>query len=326
MGDRRRERRFQGLRGRARPRRGTPADEGESSSWELDGSGEKGGLLDSNAGTGLANHSVGSDVTGRYSYLLVPDLKQVGGEVYGKADGPFTATANEPFSVVVAGFDDPAHPDAGPGDYSAEIDWGDGTTSTGSIGWAGDLYDVSGDHTYSQAGSYTTRVTITSDVSDMNEELDGTAAVTAADLTLSDPGALSNVEGDQVSVQIGIPGDDGSPVAFTATGLPSGLLIDPGTGLITGTIDPGASGQGPYDVTLTAFDDVDSVSQSFTWNVGLPAGDCTVCVAALDDLSGAQADALIPGSERASFLLSRDSGLDTLRVYFQLTSTAPSWA
>jgi fibronectin type 3 domain-containing protein len=308
---------------------GTPARAGfsdgtgtETGSWELDASGEKGGLLDTNADTGLVNNSVGSDVTGRYTYLLVPDLKQIGGEIYGKSDVPFTAIANQPFSGVVAGFDDPAHPDAGPGDYTAQIDWGDGTTSTGSIDWGGDVYNVSGDHTYAEAGSYATRVTVTSDVSDMNEEIDGTAMVTASDLTLSNPGALSNVEGDQVSVQIDASGGDGSPMAFTATGLPSGLLIDAGTGLITGTIGVGASGQGQYDVNLTAFDDVDSVSQSFTWYVGLPAGGPAVSVAALDDLSGAQADALSPGSEAGSFLIGRDSGPDTLRVYFQLSSTA----
>ena len=44
------------------------------------------------------------------------------------------------------------------------------------------------------------------------------------------------------------------PLAFTASGLPAGLVINPATGVITGTLPNDASAQGPYTVTVTAVD------------------------------------------------------------------------
>ena len=61
---------------------------------------------------------------------------------------------------------------------------------------------------------------------------------------------------------------DGDELSFTATGLPEGLVIDPETGVITGTLPPGASANGPYNVTITASDpDGESVSTEFVWTV-----------------------------------------------------------
>ena len=61
---------------------------------------------------------------------------------------------------VVANFTD-ANPLATMSDFSATIDWGDGSTSAGTIGTgSGNSFTVSGSHTYAQAGSYTATVTI----------------------------------------------------------------------------------------------------------------------------------------------------------------------
>jgi hypothetical protein len=48
-------------------------------------------------------------------------------------------------------------------DYSALIDWGDGSSSAGTIVYnaAGDFFSVKGDHIYSDSGSYTVDTTIT---------------------------------------------------------------------------------------------------------------------------------------------------------------------
>ena len=65
---------------------------------------------------------------------------------------------------------------------------------------------------------------------------------------------------------------DGDELTYTATGLPPGLSIDPETGLITGTIDPSASVDGPYTVTVTVTDpDGETAEQTFIWNVTNPA-------------------------------------------------------
>ena len=62
----------------------------------------------------------------------------------------------------------------------------------------------------------------------------------------------------------------GETLTFSASGLPTGLSIDGGTGLISGTIDPAADADGPYAVTVTATNGDAFDSQTFTWNVNNP--------------------------------------------------------
>jgi large repetitive protein len=47
---------------------------------------------------------------------------------------------------------------------------------------------------------------------------------------------------------------NGDPLTFTAVGLPPGLSIDPVTGVVSGTLPPDASVQGPYTVVVVATD------------------------------------------------------------------------
>ncbi|MEP6978838.1 MAG: hypothetical protein ABI948_12375 [Thermoleophilia bacterium] len=72
------------------------------------------------------------------------------------------ATEGAPFSGVVASFTDPDTA-ATAAEYSATIDWGDGTPlSIGTIsGPTGGPFNVSGSHTYLEEGSYTITVVIT---------------------------------------------------------------------------------------------------------------------------------------------------------------------
>ena len=84
-----------------------------------------------------------------------------------------------------------------------------------------------------------------------------------------------NLDAASVSVPVAasFSDPDGDPLSFTATGLPNGLSINPVTGLISGTIDKGASqpNGGVYVVTITAADGQGgSVNQTFTWTVTNP--------------------------------------------------------
>ena len=91
------------------------------------------------------------------------DRRQLGGAV---AQGVgIAATRNSPTgTVTVATFTDPGGPDA-IANYSATINWGDGTTSTGTavsivLRSDGRTFSVLGGHTYSAAGSYQITVTV----------------------------------------------------------------------------------------------------------------------------------------------------------------------
>jgi hypothetical protein len=79
----------------------------------------------------------------------------------------------------------------------------------------------------------------------------------------------SNLEGDQVSLATHAS-ESGATLSYTAGGLPPGLHIDSGTGLISGAIATGAAGGGPYHVTVTAGDGTYSASQLFQWSVAVP--------------------------------------------------------
>jgi hypothetical protein len=102
------------------------------------------------------HHGTGLDST-------VSDSATVGDPALA-ATGGFSVTAMEGSasgSETLATFTDPGGPEA-VGNYSAKVNWGDGTTSTGAIvlGPDGQTFSVSGSHTYAQEGSYTLSITV----------------------------------------------------------------------------------------------------------------------------------------------------------------------
>ncbi|HDZ03932.1 hypothetical protein LCGC14_0198940 [marine sediment metagenome] len=88
--------------------------------------------------------------------------------------------------------------------------------------------------------------------------------------TVTNPGEQNGVEGDVVSLQIVATDADNDSMTFTAANLPAGLSIDMSTGLISGTIEAGASANSPFAVDVTVTDDgspSESNTVSFIWNV-----------------------------------------------------------
>jgi hypothetical protein len=87
-------------------------------------------------------------------------------------------------------------------------------------------------------------------------------------VSLQNPGAQSNLDGDSVSLQLTASDANNSTLTYSATGLPSGVSINSSTGLISGTISNTDDTSSPYNVTVTATDSANkSASQSFTWTV-----------------------------------------------------------
>src|SRR5207253_2785290 len=93
-----------------------------------------------------------------------PNVSATGGFAFTAQEGSATLT-----NVVVATFSDPGNPSPGnhedAADYSATINWGDGSTSSGTITNNGDgTWTVRGSHTYSDDS--------------VNGESEGTATIT----------------------------------------------------------------------------------------------------------------------------------------------------
>ena len=172
------------------------------------------------------------------------------------ADAPLSAsglslsgTEGTTLGGTLADFSDP-NSFASTSDFSAVINWGDGNTSTGTIGFDSALscFTVSGSHTYAQAGTYSPTVSI-------QDQGGATAAATAtvavADAPLSASGlSLSGTEGTTLG---GTLADFSDPNSFASTSDFS-AVINWGDGITsTGTIG--------FDSALNCF----TVSGSHTY-------------------------------------------------------------
>jgi len=83
--------------------------------------------------------------------------------------------------------------------------------------------------------------------------------------TIVSPGDQTSAEGDGVALQIVASDLDGDVLTYSATGLPSGLSIDPTTGTISGLLSCDTAGI--YAVTLSVSDGVLSTPIVFVWMV-----------------------------------------------------------
>jgi hypothetical protein len=81
----------------------------------------------------------------------------------------------------------------------------------------------------------------------------------------------SDAEGDVITLPIAATDSDSdNSLTYSASGLPDGLSIDPGTGVISGTISQTAAANSPYTTVVTVTDDAPSLLSdvvTFTWDV-----------------------------------------------------------
>ncbi len=94
----------------------------------------------------------------------------------------FAATEGSAFSGMVATFtDSDSH---SPEHFTATIDWGDGTTTVGTVSGSSGSFAVSGAHTYAGEGTFTDKVTV-------HDILDSLVASPTATATVTEGDALS---------------------------------------------------------------------------------------------------------------------------------------
>src|SRR5450759_4092544 len=97
----------------------------------------------------------------------------------------------------------------------------------------------------------------------------GSAAFTGANIiSVTNPGSQTSTAGSPLSLQVQASDTgSGSTLSYSAAGLPAGLVINSGTGLISGT----PSTAGSSTVTVTATDGTSaSGSTTFTWVIQAP--------------------------------------------------------
>ncbi|WP_396634844.1 putative Ig domain-containing protein [Maribacter sp. R86514] len=141
-------------------------------------------------------------------------------------------------------------------------------------------------------------VTVTDDGSPSEEStISFTWTVTDVAVNLApvvtNPGDQNGVEGNVVSLQIEATDAEDDNMTYTATNLPDGLTIDMTTGLISGTIEAGASADSPFAVTVTVTDDGSPSEEStisFTWTVTDVAVNLAPVVTNPGDQNGVEGD------------------------------------
>jgi streptogramin lyase len=174
------------------------------------------------------------------------------------------ATEGAVFQGVVASFSDAATLESA-GHYSVSIDWGDGNVSAGTLtANGGGGYDISGNNTYAEEGSYTVTVTVL-DEGGASSTVTGTATVGDAALSAFSSDFAGNTGVALTNVPLAYFADAGGPEPtgnYTVsidwgdlTGLdPTGVINANGSLFqVTGSHTYAAAGV--YTVTVTITDD-----------------------------------------------------------------------
>jgi len=173
-----------------------------------------------------------------------------------------SGTEGSPFAGAVATFTVPDQT-APATQFTANIDWGDGSSSTGTISGASGSFTVTGSHTFAEEGTRSVVTTIT-DAADANDTGTATSTATVADATLTGSArSVSAVEGSSFSGTVfsftdGNP--NGAPADFTATvnwgdgNASSGSVATNGSGGFDVTAAHTYAEEGSFTISTTVTD------------------------------------------------------------------------
>jgi len=134
--------------------------------------------------------------------------------------------------------------------------------------------------------------------------------------TVVNPGAQSTLLNAAVNLPISAGDPNGDLLSYTATGLPTGLVINSSTGLIAGT----ATAAGTYQVTVSANDGANTTSATFDWAVFQPGATRYVKLEALSEVNGN------PWTSVAEFQVLDGNGTPINRVGWTITADSQETA
>jgi hypothetical protein len=139
----------------------------------------------------------------------------------------------------------------------------------------------------------------------------------------------SNAEGDAIAFSASASDPDEDPLTYGATGLPPGLTIDVGSGLISGSIASGAAGSSPYTVAVTVGDGATvDATDMFTWVVAAPGSTIVErpVVASKDDAEESVGGAVNLNSADLELVLDGARGDQTVGMRFTGVTVPPGAA
>src|SRR5205823_4152293 len=102
------------------------------------------------------------------------------------------------------------------GDFTANINWGDGTSSAGTISSQGNLFVIRGSQAYAEKGAYSISVAIQDDGAGVaSAGTTSTATIADAPLTAT-AGPISATEGQELFLSAVATFSDGNPNASSS--------------------------------------------------------------------------------------------------------------
>ncbi len=136
------------------------------------------------------------------------------------------------------------------GAYSTTVDVGPATTYTFSEALPGTTY-------YASVAAYVAGPVYGARAAEI-------ATTTGGAPTLSNPGNRTSARGAAISLKLTASDPNGDPITFSALGLPTGLTVNPASGVISGT----PTTAGVFKASVTASDPTALVTtQYFTWTI-----------------------------------------------------------
>ena len=223
------------------------------------------------AGTGFtvhASHTYTEEGTFTVNVTVVDNVGGATTSATGPAvvaDAPLTAgtltigpgVAGVTAAPLTFGFTD-ANPAGTVSDFTATIDWGDSTTSAGTIATAGTGFTVQASHLYTHAGTFTVTVTV-NDVGGSTASATGSATISSSPLTAGTLTIGDGVEGVTPSQltfgftdanPAGVASDYTATIDWGDTSSSAGTVTAAGTGFTVQASHTYAD-EGSYDVTVT---------------------------------------------------------------------------